>query len=349
MNSLTDSTMKLRFLYLFFYGLFLLILSCKSKPTSSTEESTGTLGDTMSVVATADTAEQPLALIPVMRPVTIKGYFKYLDSLVQQYGSLTPYKLDEYLLVRANPWIIDTLENTDYYRQMERGNFVYDQRKMVVLRPGDTLRVPGPKTAAVLIEKMHNNWLDVNIPTFRLRIMEGDSMLYDFPCRVGKNTKKYLDLAGHEVDLRTHTGTGEIIRISRNPIFIDPVTGERFKFTKRDDHNVTRMPNIPWIEPSIDGMSYGQMIHPTTNPRTLGKPASNGCIGLKEADSWRVYYYAPIGTKVVIRYDLMEITMAGDTLCHDDIYQYYAGRDKSANQAAIFPLPKMVNGCCCKP
>lgn len=315
----------------------------KNEAVSQSSVNTNLLADTLP----AD--EPPLFVVPVSRQVTVGQFFKYVDSLVGQYDTLTPYQLTEHLLVRANPWIIDTLENTDYYRQTERGNFVFDQRKMTVLRPGDTLRLPGEKTAAALLANMASARLEINIPSFQLRIVEGDSALYTFLVRVGKNQKKFLALAGNEVDLRTQTGTGEIVRVSRDPIFLDPVTGEKFEFTKRDDHKTTRMPLIPWIEPAINGIRYGQMIHPTTNPKTLGKPASNGCIGVREADAWRIYYHAPVGTKVIIRYDVVEINEKGDTLRFDDIYRYQTGKKKAAAQASLFPLPKMANVCWCEP
>ena len=68
----------------------------------------------------------------VKKDVLVKRYFKYLDSIVLKYDSLTSYKLNEHLLVRANSWIIDTLQHTDYYRMKARDSFVYDQRKMIV-------------------------------------------------------------------------------------------------------------------------------------------------------------------------------------------------------------------------
>lgn len=323
--------------------------ACKNKSRSGGEEGAATLVDAQAASLPADTIERPLALIAVTQPVTIGGYFKFMDKLIEQYDTLVPYDLSEHLLVRANPWLIDTLEETDYYRQMARGNFVFDQRKMVVLHPGDTLRVPGPKTAAAIWSSINNTRLDINIPAFRLRIVEGDSILYDFPCRVGKNTEKFLVVAGHKVDLRTHPGEGEIIRVNREPVFTDPVTGEKFKFTKRDDRRTTRMPIIPWLEPIIDSVRYGHMIHPTTNPRTVGRAASNGCIGLKEADAWRVYYYAPVGTKVIIRYDLMEISPSGDTLRYEDVYAPAKARKKAGIQAAWFPFPKRAGECWCEP
>ncbi len=70
----------------------------------------------------------------------------------------------------------------------------------------------------------------------------------------------------------------------------------------------------------IDGHQYGQMVHPTTNPQSLGKAYSNGCIGTKEVDAWYIYYYAPIGTNVEIRYDLEVVDSKGDTLLLKDIY-----------------------------
>jgi len=293
--------------------------------------------------------ELPLFVIPVTQPVAIAGYFQFMDDLVQQYDSLVPYPLSEHLIVRANPWLLDTLENTDYYRQMERGNFVPDQRKMVVLQPGDTLLLPSPKTAETLISKIQNTRLDINIPAFQLRIIENDSILYTFPVRVGKKQDKFLAMVGREVDLRTQTGSGEIVRINRFPVFYDPVTGQEFKYTKRDDRKTTRMPQIPWLEPAIEGRRIGQMIHPTTNPKTLGKTASNGCIGTREADAWRIYYYAPVGTQVTIRYDLMEITAQGDTLRWNDVYEHEKKGKKKTYASVVFPAMNNQNACWCYP
>ena len=71
--------------------------------------------------------------IKIQKSVNLENYFEYLDSIVIKYDSLTAYDLSEHLLVRANPWIIDTLQNTDYYRMMARDSFVYNQKKLIVL------------------------------------------------------------------------------------------------------------------------------------------------------------------------------------------------------------------------
>ena len=63
-------------------------------------------------------SEPPLLKIAVGREVLIRDLFQYLDDVVRQYDTLTPYKLNEYLLLRANPWILDTLVKTDYYFQI---------------------------------------------------------------------------------------------------------------------------------------------------------------------------------------------------------------------------------------
>jgi len=264
---------------------------------------------------------QPLFEYVVPQAVRMRDYFPFLDSLVAHFDSLTPYLLTEHLLVNANPWIIDTLADTDYYLRMERGEFVYDQKQMVVLHPGDTLRIPDTLSAFEIQQRLDSTWLDLNIPEFKLNIVEGTDTLHSFLVRVGQNKKRFQQLLNREEDLRTRTGTGTIIRINRAPtLFVDPHTGRRLKDTKRDDNRRTKMPLIPWIEPEINGHRFGQMIHPTTNPESLGKAYSNGCIGLSEADAWRLYYHAPLGTRIVIRYDLNVPLTDGDTLRLRDIY-----------------------------
>jgi hypothetical protein len=310
--------------------------SCKKNSRAEPSQE-NTVVQTDSIPPLAAKPEAPLARVAVTREIQVRHLFRFLDQLVAQYDSLGTYPLTENLILRANPWILDTLIQTDYYLQKAKGNFVYDQPRMTVLRPGDTLIIPGHRQAAVLLQKMANTWLDLNIPAFEMRIMEGDNMLLSIPVRVGKNEQEFLATAGHEVDLRTRTGEGVIYRINRYPIFIDPVKGERFKFTKRDDRRSTLMPQIPWLEPVIDGKRYGQLIHPTTNPRTLGKAASNGCIGASEADAWRVYFYAPIGTKVKIRYDLTAINSTGDTLHFRDVYAPEKKKKKPKTTTAILP------------
>jgi len=64
------------------------------------------------------------------------------------------------------------------------------------------------------------------------------------------------------------------------------------------------------------------MIHPTTNPETLGKASSNGCIGTRESDAWIIYYYAPLRTAITIRYDLEINNDMGNNVKLKNIYGY---------------------------
>jgi L,D-transpeptidase ErfK/SrfK len=259
--------------------------------------------------------------IEIKNNIIIENYFQYLDSIVKNYESKTPYKLTEHLLVRANSWIIDTLQNTDYYRMKARDSFVYDQKKMIVLPKGSIIIIPDSITAKTIINAFQNTRMDINIPEFKLRIYLDSIMIYAFPIRVGKNEEKYLEMSGRVQDLKTKTGEGSIVHHVRRPRYVNPVNNHEYFVTKRDDNKVTKLPQIPFIETEINGLRYGQLIHPTTNPNTLGKAYSNGCIGIKEADAWVIYYHAPIDTKIRIRYDLNVRDKSGETKVLKDIYK----------------------------
>ena len=129
-------------------------------------------------------------------------------------------------------------------------------------------------------------------------------------------------MADRVVDLKTKTDNGFIVEHVRNPDYYNPVNGHQYFVTKRDDGKVTKLPQIPFMETEIDGVRNGQLIHPTTNPVTLRKAYSNGCIGTREADAWIIYYYAPIGTKINIRYDLNEVDSLNQKFTLFDIYNY---------------------------
>lgn len=224
--------------------------------------------------------------LEVRNNITVQNYFQYLDSIIQKYDWITPYPLTEHLLVRYNPWIIDTLQNTDYYRMKTRDSFVYNQKKMIALSKGASIIIPDSIAAAEILNAFKKTMININIPEFRLRVFEDASMLYEFPIRVGRNEKKYLEMAGRIMDLKTKTGSGKIVNHVRNPKYINPVNNREYFVTKRDDNKVTQLPQIPFIETEINGLRNGQLIHPTTNPVTLDKAYSNGCIGTKEADAW---------------------------------------------------------------
>ncbi len=263
----------------------------------------------------------PIRPILVNDTIRIEHYFSYMDSLVTVYDSLTHYPLSEHILVKSNPWIIDTLANTDYYMMMQRDSFVYDQQKMIVLRPKDSIIIPDSLEAYTIIEAFGKTRIDINLPEYKLRVYEGSLLVSTYPIRIGQNKRKYLKMGDRVTDLRTLQGKGQIIGFRRNPDFYNPTTGKQFFLTRRDDNKTTLMPQIPWIVTEIEGIRNGQLIHPTTNPKSLGKAYSNGCIGVKESDAWRIYYQCPIGTEINIRYNLKVMDDSGTEFLLNDIYK----------------------------
>ncbi|MBT8244455.1 MAG: L,D-transpeptidase [Winogradskyella sp.] len=258
----------------------------------------------------------------INRDVKISEYFKYIDSIVFKYDSLTNYHLTEHLLVRSNPWIIDTLKNTDYYHMKAKDSFVYNQKDMIALPKANYILIVDSLEAKQMFNSFKKTIIDINIPEYKLRIYEDATKRFEFLVRVGRDEEKYLEMSGRIQDLKTKTGEGCIVSYNRNPRYVNPINNHEYFVTKRDDDSITKMPQIPFIETEINGVRNGQLIHPTTNPVTLGKAYSNGCIGTKESDAWVIYYYAPIDTKVKIRYDLFHTNQKGDTLFFKDIYNY---------------------------
>jgi L,D-transpeptidase ErfK/SrfK len=260
--------------------------------------------------------------VEIETDIRIAQYFDFMDALVTLGDSLLNYPVSEHILVQNNPWIIDALANTDYYRMIAKDSLVYDQRQQIALPKGAVIKIPDSITTCNILRKFGSTKIEVNIPEFRLRIFRDTSLLYSFPIRVGQNKKRYLAMGDRTTDLRTKHGTGRIINHVKNPDFFNPVDGKQFYTTKRDDGKTTMMPRIPWLETEINGYRNGQMIHPTTNPKTLGKAYSNGCIGTSEGDAWIIYYYAPLGTPIEIKYELVPKQLKNKNTPLKDIYGY---------------------------
>ena len=258
--------------------------------------------------------------IIVPRDIPIKEYFQFVDSIVTGFNEFHSYSITEHVLVRLNPWIIDSLASTDYYTMIERDSFVYDQKELLVLRRSDTIRMPDSIQSVNLKNVFKKTHIDVNIPEYKLRIYEDSLLIYEFSVRVGRNESKYLKMAGRIESLKTKSGKGTIVKHVRDPEYYNPVNAQQYHLTKRDDDRTTKLPQVPFIETEINGLRNGQLIHPTTNPVTLGKAYSNGCIGTKESDAWLIYYHSPIGTVINIRYDLSILDKEGNSLVLKDIY-----------------------------
>ena len=308
--------------------------SCKNNVNKTTEiEIESISGGTQEEVINQKNANYIL----LEEEAIVRDYFKWINFWVDSINKTRTDKIDEYVLVHANPWIIDSLRNTDYYYLKEKGVKSLDPQILRFAEVGGRLSIPDSFEHLALKKYINSLHLDINIPEYLLRIYSDDTVIDSFPIRVGKNEMAYLAMAGKTIDLRTHTGVGTIVRINRTPIFINPKDNKKYKVTKRDDNTVTNLPNIPWIEPELDGLRYGHLIHPTTNIATLRKASSNGCIGLREADAWSVYFHAPLGTRIKIRYDLEVPDSTGKIIMLKDIYPDYTKNSKKylLKQAAI--------------
>lgn len=292
----------------------LTLVSCRNTSNSDIDENKST--HDIQVTDIPDLAME----IVVKKDVPIRSYFKWMDSIVADHNRTHNYEIDEYVIVHNNNWIIDTLAHTDYYYLMEKGIFNEDSQALIALKKDQILMIPDSIQTQNLKIQLEKTSVELNIPEFRLRIIQDDKEIYKFPVRVGKVGKRYMDMAKANVDMKTKTGVGEIIRVNKKPTFANPTNNKKYTKTNRDDGKRTELPAIPWLEPSIDGRSVGQLIHPTTNLATLEKASSNGCIGLRESDAWIVYYYAPLGTKVIIKYELQGKNDAGETVAFENIY-----------------------------
>jgi len=278
--------------------------------------------DTIQVKSATDVIlKKPMEVVVLEKDITMKKYFTFLDTIVSRYPVLSGSGLGEYVLVQHNPWILDSLRSLDYYQQKAHGKFIYDMSQQIIFHKGDSIRIPDSTSVAPIMEKLKSSRIDLNIPEFKLRVMEENDTVLSFPVRVGRNAEEYLELVGRTVNLRTPQGTGEIVAVLRNPVFYNLKTGEKYEQTKRDDGRYTLMPAIPSLEPMINGVRYGHMFHATTNINSLGKAYSHGCIGMSEADMWSLYYHAPVGSRVNFRYDLNIINVTGDTIQLRNIYR----------------------------
>lgn len=270
-------------------------------------------------VGTQEVVKQEREYFVVSGEVLLRNYFQWMDSTLVEVNEDRLDTISEYELVHANLWIINALRKTDYYYQLEAGFLLDDVLSQVVLFRNDSLLIPSQDQLENIRISLFHTYLDINIPEYRLKIVQHDTSIYEMPIRVGKNDTAYLKMAGRTIDMRTKPGQGNIVEVIKNPTFINPKDNHIYTSTRRDDNRRTTLPNIPWLLPEINGFNHGQLLHPTTNKRTLGRAASNGCIGMSEADAWTTYYYAPVGTAVKIRYDL-EVVSSGDTIKLLDVY-----------------------------
>ncbi len=262
----------------------------------------------------------PVAVL-ITDTIRMNSLHQFLDSLAVSYLPDTLRTLGHILLAAENPRLLNAIRSADYYRaRQSSGAIIRDLDSAVALVPGTLFRIPDQEHATQMASRIRKNRIELNIPEFRIRLLNGPDTLCSCPVRVGRNERALLEVVGHEVDLRTPVGTGTIIRVRRHPVSVNLHTGEPYVITRRDDGIVTKMPDIPSFEPMLDGKRWGKMIHAATNQVTLGQPYSHGCVGVTEACMWTLYFMTPEGTAVSFRYDLEPGIQQGDSTRLPDIY-----------------------------
>ncbi len=242
---------------LFSIFLFFTFVSCKSIYKKDTSPDTAKRIENITVTDSIGIQKEYKGeQVVVPKDVAIHSYFMWMDSTVATHNLEKNFRISEYTIVHNNPWLMDTLAHTDYYYLKDRGIFNKDSKSLIALGKGQTLLMPDSLQNERIKAKLSNTYIDINIPEFRLRIIENGKVKFKFPIRVGQNDKRFLAMAQREVDMRTKPGVGKIIRVNKSPLFINPRDNHQYTTTKRDDDHVTMLPIIPWLEPEINESSF---------------------------------------------------------------------------------------------
>ena len=166
------------------------------------------------------------------------------------------------------------------------------------IKPGDTLAKIARefKTTAELIRKSNNLANDMIVPGRKIKVWNAP-----FNILIDKSQNILILKSGEEI-IKTY-----IVATGKNN---STPTGN-FKI-------VDKIPNPPWFKPgapgpipagnpenilgsrwlALDLPSYG--IHGTTDPQSLGKQVTQGCVRMSNADVEELYIIVPKGTEVTI-------------------------------------------------
>ncbi len=145
--------------------------------------------------------------------------------------------------------------------------------KPAALRPNMTLKVPTEPLSLV-----------VDKDEFRLYVLLGDCHVLDYEIGVGRDEK-------------TAEGSYTIQWKTKNPTWTDPKSGKLLAYGQAGHIIGNR-----WLGfANAEGGRTGFGIHGTTEPASIGKAQSDGCIRLRTADVEALFDLIPTGAKVVVR------------------------------------------------
>ena len=136
------------------------------------------------------------------------------------------------------------------------------------LRPGRRLKIP-KVNFRIIVDKFNNT----------LTLYNNDKYFKKYPVRTGV------------YEYQTPAGKYKIESKVKNPDWNKPDTGEKIHAGDPRNELGTR-----WM--GFEGSALG--IHGTIKPETIGKYASNGCIGLYIKDVEELYDLVPLGTEIEI-------------------------------------------------
>lgn len=154
--------------------------------------------------------------------------------------------------------------------------------------------------------------ISVSIGAQRLRLLDGDAILMDFP--VSTAAKGAGERMGSECTPRGRHVVRAKIGAGAPPgsVFVGRrLTGERFHPRMREQHPerdwiLTRILWLSGVEPGrnrlgdVDTMRRFIYIHGCPEDTVLGSPGSHGCIRMRNADVIALFERVPVGTPVVI-------------------------------------------------
>lgn len=156
--------------------------------------------------------------------------------------------------------------------------------------------------------------IEVNIPSYNLRVYDGDNCVTGFPVRVGRP------------EAPTPIGQGEIYEKRRDISFFY-LDGEKEgeKIEKSFIVPKARFEKMPYEKMRALAMDFhgdrSKVIHSTTDYWTIGLPKSHGCIGLKIEDMLELYgCINQVPIRIDTKYKTFEVE--GDKITfYADIYQ----------------------------
>ena len=153
-----------------------------------------------------------------------------------------------------------------------------NRRKRDVLRPGERLKIPSGEFS-VIVEKAH----------FRLILLLNNHYIKEYAVGLGKDdttpTGSFVIQSGKMVKFPTWTGPD----------------GRMYPFKHPANPLGTRWIGFKETEQKETEQYAGYGIHGTTDPESIGKQSSNGCVRMLNRDAEEIFSMLRPGERVTIR------------------------------------------------